>query len=141
MTIQSFKMGPGTMTFGPGGVQDVSCQITKGSVVPSVQVDTTDAIPVLCGEEIAEEEEVSYTWALEGTVVQDILAAGFVAYTWTNKGTEVAFKFVPNTVVDRGVTGTVRIDPITLGGDVKVRNTSDFSFKIIGDPVLGDATP
>lgn len=138
MTIQSFKMGPGTLKFGAGLATDVSCQITKGTVTPSAEVDTTDAIDVLCGEEIPEEEEVDYTWSLDFTVVQDIAAAGFIAWTWTNAGTEQAFEFIPNTVSARKVTGTVRVDPLALGGDVKIRNTSDGSWKIVGTPALAN---
>lgn len=140
MAISSFKMGPGTLKFDVGGSMDVSCQITKGTITPVVNVDTTEAIAVLCGEEIPEEEEVDYRWTLDATVVQDITAVGFVAWTWTNKGLTKTFEFIPNTAAARKITGSVRIDPVTLGGDVKTRNTSDLSFPLTPgtDPVLAD---
>lgn len=142
MPVESYKLGPGTMTFDGAGA-DVSAQITKGTVTPIVNKTTTAAIPVLNGEEVPEEHEVSYAWTLDGTLLQDLAASGFIAWTWTNKGLFKSFRYVPNTVEDREVTGFVRVDPILLGGDVKSRPTSDFSFDITdatglsADPVFG----
>lgn len=139
MAIQSFKQGPGTLTFGVAGAQVASAQVTKCAVEADESVKTTDAIPVLSGEELPQQDDVSIAWKLTGSVIQDIQAAGLVAYTWDNAGAEVPFAFVPNTVEDREASGTVRIVPLALGGDVNQRNTSDFSFAIIGTPVLAAA--
>lgn len=136
MAIKSYKMGPGTLKLGPAGIQDVSCQVTNMRVDWSENVKTTDAIDMLCGEVLAAEDDVTHTATLAGNVLQDIDAAGVVAYSWTNKGVSVAFEFIPNTVSARKVTGTVRVVPITLGGDVKTRPRSDISWTIIGTPVL-----
>jgi hypothetical protein len=138
MAIQSYKMGPGSLTFN-AGAQVASAQVTKCSVEAEESVKTTDAIPVLSGEELPEQESASLSWKLSGTVIQDIQAAGLVSFSWDNAGEEVTFVFVPNTVEDRQVSGTVRIVPLALGGDVDVRNTSDFTWKIIGTPVLAAA--
>jgi hypothetical protein len=73
--------------------------------------------------------------------VQDTLAAaGLVDFTWTNAGVNIPFKFIPATAIARKVTGTIRCVPLAIGGDVKKRNTSDWSPAIIGTPVLA-ATP
>lgn len=136
MAIKSYKMGPGTLKLGPAGIQDVSCQVTNMRVEWDESVDTTDAVDVLCGEQLAAEETATYTATLAGNILQDIDAAGVVAYSWTNKGVNVVFEFIPNTVAARKVTGTVRVVPITLGGDVKSRPRSDISWKCIGTPVL-----
>lgn len=141
MPIQSFKMGPGSLTFGVGGAQVASAQVTKCTVECDESVSTADAVPVLSGEELPAEDTVRLSWKLTGTVIQDIDAADLVAYTWDNASEEVPFAFVPNTVEDRNVTGTVRIVPLALGGDVNARNTSDLSWAIIGTPALGDPTP
>lgn len=138
MAIKSFKMGPGVLTFGVGGAQVASAQVTKCAVEADEAVKSTDAIPVLSGEELPQQDEVSLSWKLTGTVIQDIDAADLVAYTWDNASEEVPFAFMPNTVEDRQVTGTVRIVPLSLGGDVNQRNTSDLSWAIIGTPALGD---
>ena len=75
---------------------------------------------------------------LTGTLVQDLTEAGMFDYTWTNKGDEVPFSFVPSTAAGREVTGVCRIAPLNMGGDVKKKNTTDFTWAIIGDPVLGE---
>jgi hypothetical protein len=146
MTVQSYKMGPGTLALGTAGVKDVSAQVTSCTVNPTENVDETDPIPVLSGEEIAGEEDVSIDWTLSGTFVQDLAASGVVDYTWTNAGDWVDFHFTPSTSGDRAVNGQVRLVPLPVGGDVKSRPTADFEWKARGpaaasDPVLGDATP
>lgn len=133
MTTVSYLMGPGTLTF---GAQAASGQITNCRVVPSENIASTDAIPTLDGGELEAQEVASLSWKLEGTVVQDIASGQLTAYTWTNAGAEVAFVFIPNTVAARKVTGTVRIIPFQVGGDVKKKNTADFSMSCIGTPVL-----
>jgi hypothetical protein len=42
MTVQSYKMGPGTLKLGTAGVKDVSAQVTSCTVNPSEAVDQTD---------------------------------------------------------------------------------------------------
>lgn len=139
--IHSYKMGPGSLTFGVGGAQVASAQVTKCSVSASESVKTADAVPVLSGEELAAEDTVTLAWKLDASVIQDIAAAQLVDYTWVNASDEVPFHFVPSTAEDRAVDGVVRIVPLELGGDVNARNTSDLSWVIIGTPTLGDATP
>jgi hypothetical protein len=53
----------------------------------------------------------------------------------------VAFTFVPSTSTDRAVTGTLRLVPITVGGDAGTLPDSPVTWMIVGTPVLGDATP
>lgn len=139
MPIKTFKMGPGTLKLGVAGATDASAQITNARVEWDESVTSTDAVPVLDGQELAGEDEATYAATLAGNVVQDIDAAGLVAWSWTNKGQVVDFEFVPNTVEGRAVTGQVRVVPITLGGDVKQRPRSDISWSCIGDPELGAA--
>lgn len=138
MAVQSFKQGPGSLTFN-AGAQVASAQVTKCAVEADESVKSTDAVPVLSGEELPAEETAALSWKLTGSVVQDIQAAGLVAFTWDHAGEEVTFAFVPNTVEDRQVSGTVRIVPLALGGDVGARNTSDLSWSIIGTPTLAAA--
>lgn len=138
MAIKKYTVGDGTLTIGAAPL-DISAQVTSMRIEWTENVTTADVIPVLSGEETGGEEEATYTAALAGNVVQDIDAAGFVEYSWTNKGTEVPFVFVPNTAKGRQVTGTVRVSPVTLGGDVRDKTPrSDISWSCIGDPVLGD---
>lgn len=140
MTILSHKLGPGVLTIGAGPL-DVSAQVTKCIISPEESVDTVDAIDVLSGEQLAAEDTASLKWKLDATFLQDDLAvANFVSYTWANALTNVAFKFIPNNSIARKVTGTLRVVPLAIGGDVKKRNTSDWSVSIIGTPAIA-ATP
>lgn len=137
MAIQSYKMGPGSLEF--DGTEDASAQVTKFTVEADEAVKSTDAIPVLSGEELPAEETASLSWKATGTLIQGIEAAALVAWSWAHAGEEVAFAFVPNTAAGRQCTGVVRVVPIALGGDVSSRPTSDISWSIIGTPVLAAA--
>jgi hypothetical protein len=129
MAIQSFKMGPGTLKLDTSGSLDVSCQVVACTVTCEENVDTTDAVDVLCGEQLAGDETVTYSWTLEATLLQDIAASGVVAWSWTNKGVEKPFEFIPNTVGARKVTGTIVPVPIAVGGEAKQRPTSDLTWR------------
>jgi hypothetical protein len=136
MPIQSYKMGPGTLKLGAAGVLDVSCQVTSLVIAADENVDETDPVPVLCGEELAGDTTVTYTWGMTGTLLQDLTAAGVVDWSWINKGLSMAFLFVPNTAAARKVTGNIRVTPIAIGGDAKTRPTSDIDWTILGTPVF-----
>jgi hypothetical protein len=137
MPILSYKMGPGTFTLGVAPL-DVSCQVTALTINPTENVDTEDAVHVLCGDVLPATDTVDYTYTVAGSLLQDLATGGVVDYTWTNAGDEVPFVFVPNTAEGRQVTGTCRLIPLTIGGDVPTRPSSDFEWAIIGTPLLGD---
>lgn len=138
MPINAYKVGPGLFTLGVTPL-DVSCQVTSLTITPTENVETEEAIHALCGDDLPQSETATYTYRASGTLLQDLAAAGVVDYTWTNEGAEVPFTYVPNTVVDRAVTGTVRVIPLAIGGDVTARATSDFDWACIGKPVFGPA--
>lgn len=134
MTVNAQTMGPGTFTIGSvGSPLDLTAQVTSLKVSPSA--DAEDSIVTLSGDTLAGER--TYSWTLGGTLVQDLTDAGMFDYTWTNKGTQVPFTFTPSTAAGRSVTGTVIVDPLEIGGDVKKKNTTDFEWVIVGDPELG----
>jgi len=135
--IKSYKL-KGSLTLGTTPL-DVSCQVTSVSVNPTENVDTEDAIHVLCGEVLPASDTVDYSYTLSGTVLQDLSTGGVVDYTWDNAGQEVPFEFVPDDTAADMVTGTCRLIPLTIGGDVPSRPTSDFEWAIIGTPVFTPA--
>ena len=48
---------------------------------------------------------------------------------------------MPSTAAAKQVTGTVILDPISVGGDESGQNmSSDFDWAIVGQPVIGVAT-
>lgn len=129
MAIASVVTGPGTLTFSsPAGT--FSSQITSLKVTTSVK--RGDALKVLSGEEIPPES--NYSAQLEGSCLQDLTQNGFVEFTWKNMGKETSFVFEPNKALGAAVSGKVLIDPISIGGKVGERATSDFSFACVGMP-------
>lgn len=136
----SHILGPGVFTIGSGPLA-VQAQLTNLRIEWSESVTSDDDRDFLDGTSELGVQTASYRATVSGTVQQDDLAAaGFVAWTWTNKGTEQDFTFVPNNDVDRQVSGVCVPVPVTIGGDVKKKNTSDFTFRCPEDPVL-EATP
>lgn len=148
MATDSYKLGPGTLTF--EGTEDFTAQVRNCRCEPTENVTEGEDLPLLDGSTLQGEDTVSRSYVLAGTVVQDLNAAagtpkGFTDYTWSNRGAEVEFSFIPNTArgATTGVTGTCRLVPITVGGDAGVKNTADFSFAVTGaEPTFTpDSTP
>jgi hypothetical protein len=147
MAIKKYNLGPGTLTLGAGALA-VEGQLRNCRVEAAEQVTTTEAIPVLSGEELAGSDRVTFTWTLAGTLLQDLEAAGVIDWSWANKGTEQPFTFVPNTVEGRQVSGICKPVPITIGGDVTGTAAnpgdpaqSDFTWRCLNgddEPVFGD---
>lgn len=136
MAVKSYKVGPGTLTFGgAGSLMDATTQITKAVIKPTVSSE--DAITTLSGDTLGGAR--TYGADLDVTAVQDDLdAAGLVAWSWAHRGEDVLFTYTPNTVLGRAITGTVTVDPLDIGGDVGAKPTSDFTWSCVGFPALVD---
>lgn len=132
---RTITLGPGALEFGDE-LQDitVSQQVTACTLTPNANIG--DSIPVLSGDSAP--GDFNETWTLDGTVLQDFgHSNSFFDYCFAHRGEQVPFKFVPNNQLERQVTGVVTIKSLAVGGDVKSKPTSDFSFPLIGDPVFG----
>ena len=138
MPIKTYKLNNGTLTLGDPAL-DISCQVTNAAVNPSENVDTEDAVHVLCGDTLPASDTVDYTYTLSGTVLQDLSTGGVVDYTWQHAGEEVPFSFKPDNTGAAEVTGIVRLIPLIIGGDVPTRPTSDFEWGIVGVPAFTPA--
>jgi hypothetical protein len=137
MTVKSRPLGPGSLKIGEtGSPQEWAGQLTKAALTPST--DTEDAINVLSGETLDGDDTTTYT--LDGTILQDYDLDSLELYCFDNKGTDQPFVFTPSNAGEVEWSGTVRIRPVVIGGDVKKRNTSDFSFPVQGDPTHGEIT-
>src|SRR5262245_1978729 len=134
MPAKTVKLGPGELSIGATGTAiDFTCQVTAAHVDWSV--DVGDDTQVLCGETVPGER--TYSASIAGTLYQDLDTAGIVAYSWDHKGEEIPFTFTPNSDNGAAVTGTLILDPLTVGGDTAGENmTSDFEWAIVGEPVL-----
>lgn len=135
MTIKTYDLGPGTLTLGAGALQ-VAAQLTSCRVEASENVASSDAVPVLSGEELAGSERITFTYTLAGNLFQTLDTGEVVAWSWTNKGTAQAFAFVPSTAEAASVEGFTYPVPITIGGDVTGtagnrgdKPRSDFSWR------------
>lgn len=133
MPVEYITVGPGTLTIGASGsLQDFSAQATSVKLTPSV--DNGDPINVLSGEQVAGDRSESFT--LDGTFLQDLGADSLTEWLFTNRGTEQPFVFVPSTAAGRQISGSLIVEAIDIGGDVKTKPTSDFSFVIVGAPAI-----
>lgn len=138
MAVSAHRLGPGTLTFGETGTeQQFASQLTNGRIEPSLNEE--DPVNVLSGEELAGDDTVS--WIIAGTLLQGYTKTDLIHWAFTNRLKLLSFKFVPSTEhSDYGWQGIAKIVPLTAGGDVKTRNTSDFEFKIVGEPEPYDIT-
>lgn len=133
MAALAHKLGPGSLKFGSVGTEkEFAAQCSNTRLEPSV--DSEDNINVLSGEEIAGDETIA--WVIAGTLYQRYDADALQDWCFENRLTTLPFEFIPSDVAENKWTGEARIVPITIGGDVKVRNTSDFEFKLIGEPKM-----
>lgn len=136
MATKEVRFGPGTFTLGGTPGTDFSCSVQNMAVNPAK--DEGDPITVLCGDSIP--GSITYTFALAGTILQDIKAAdGLAQFCWENMGAAVPFTYVPSESATTAIAGTVIVDPVSLGtsdGDAGDVLTSDIEFAIVGTPTV-----
>lgn len=124
-------LGPGTLIIGaPGSQLDISCQTTATKV--TFDSDKEDDVPTLCGGVIAGEK--NYTAKLEFTVGQDLEEDGVIDWTWAHAGEQHPVQFIPRSGEGAEINGTIVVDPIEYGGDVKKKNLSDAEWDFVGLP-------
>jgi hypothetical protein len=134
MAVNTITMGPGKLTIGASGdLTTFSGQVTSCRLVPSV--DNGDQIKVLSGESVAGDRSESFT--LEGTLLQDFGATGSTTeWLFNNRGETHVFSFEPSTAAGKKFTGSLIVEAIEVGGDVDTKPTSDFTFNLVGAPVI-----
>lgn len=136
MAVKSHRLGPGQLTFGdPGSPQEFGAALRNCRVVPTA--DDGDTIPVLSGDELFDVGEE--TWTLEGSILQSYDAESLLIWCNQNSGQEMTFTFKPINSEALEVTGTALIRSVQIGGDVKERNESDFSFRATDVEIGGGA--
>lgn len=135
--MASIPLGPGMLTFGESGtLQEFGAAVTAVSLEPSYS--DGDVVPFLDGSEDREQDEE--TWTLNGTIQQQLTADALEDWCFDHRGEEVPFTFVPNgDDTGKHWSGTVRMRAVTIGGDVKSKNTSDFELPMLGAPTRSDA--
>lgn len=139
MAIKSRKLGPGSLLLGSGALQ-VNAQLSACKISWEENVESGDSIKVLSMEVLEGDESTTYTAKLEGTFLQDYGdVASVVDWSWTNKGTPQDFTFIPNSDAARQYDGELIPVPLQVGGDeVDTTSTSDFTWRVKGDPLPSD---
>lgn len=125
MAAKSHRLGPGVLTFGETA-SPVEFGASTREVLLESETDQDDALPVLSGDEIEGEETTTYT--LSGSVLQSYDKESLLVWSHVNAGKIVPFVFVPDSDKALGVKGYVKVRRLSIGGEVKTRNTSDFEF-------------
>lgn len=139
-TISEAATADGTVavTITPAALTDPSCQLRSGVYEVTENATTVDAVPHLCGEDLAAEEDVTYTHRFKASLTQDFSTGGFIDFSHANKGTVVWGEYVPSTALGRKVSGPFRVAPLPIGGDVKSRPAHDLDWAMpTVEPVLG----
>ena len=126
MATKTRLLGPGSFTItGKDNGKDFSADLTKAQINPSNSSD--DPTNYLDG---SQETNTSTTWTFEGTISDDFSEAGLAAWCFDNANKTLPFEFIPNKTGGIKWTGNVTITPVAMGGDVKTKNTNDFSFPV-----------
>lgn len=118
-------LGPGSLVIGSADAErNLSADVESVTLEP--KVDTDDSIVFLDGTEEAGAQTI--TWTLSGSIKEDYSMEGSQVWAAQNAGKTMPFVFVPND--DGGVewAGDLSVAPISVGGDVKSKNSVDFSF-------------
>lgn len=136
MAPKHYKVGPGKLTLGATSGVDFSAQVTSCTITPNATRD--EPLHVLSGEVLAGDS--AYTATLAASLLQDLTTSGIVAYSWTHAGETVDFEYQPNTALGATIVGTVVVDPISVGGEVNTRATSEISWTCDELPVFEAGT-
>lgn len=135
MDIKSDRLGPGQLQLGATGTPEQwADSITKILIEP--KVEDGDKIDVLSGKTLARDADITYE--LQATGLQSYAKDSLIEWAFEHRLQEVPFTWVPLNSSKRGRRGIVRVTPITDGGDVKKRNSSDFTWAIVGEPEYYD---
>lgn len=128
-------LGPGSLIIGEtGSTRQFAADTIKTTIKSSVESD--DDIYMLDGS--TEDGQDTTTYSLDGTIQQSYADDSIELWVHENRGEKLPFIFIPNLAGAIAWSGIVKIRAVSdIGGDVKKKNTTDFSFPIIGDPTPG----
>lgn len=124
MPITESKIRRGTLTL---DAVPFATQATNVRLVPKTD-EVGDTLEVLSGDTISPDEHTA--WSLVIEAVQDFDdVAGIVNFSMTNAGDIVAYVWAPNDVANSVTySGTVKVRPVEVGGDVGDRLTTTLEW-------------
>lgn len=135
MTITESRLKGGTLTL---DAIPFATQATNVRLEPNTD-EVGDPIETLSGDELSASDETSWTLVIEA--IQDFDdVEGFVRFALDNAGDLVPFVWRPNSTSTNQFTGTVRVRPVVIGGDVNKRLPTTANWPLQGDPTPGTAT-
>lgn len=139
MPVKTPTVGPGSLTIGAAaGLTNFSSQMRAAKLVPNVTKG--DPIDVLSGEQAPGDRTEENT--LVCTLQSDFGYTGSnVEWLWEHRGEQHPFEYVPNSTLERKISGVITVEPIEIGGDVKSKPSAEVTFDLIGDPEFSDIAP
>lgn len=121
--IVESKLKSGTLTF--DGTAAFATQATNVRLVPSTDAKG-DPLETLSGATLEPADETK--WNLVVEAVQDFTdPTGFVNYALEHAGDVVTYVWKPN-AVGPTYSGTVKVRPVEIGGDVNARLSTDAEW-------------
>lgn len=137
MPITESRLKSGTLTL---DAVAFATQATNVRLTPDTDA-VGDPLEVLSGDTITAEDETS--WSLVIEAVQDFDAsalASFVHFCFDNAGEIVPYSWKPN-ADSPTYSGSIRVRPVEIGGDVNARLTTSAEFPCTGKPVRTPDAP
>jgi hypothetical protein len=124
MPITESKVRRGTLTL---DAVPFATQATNVRLVPKTS-EVGDTLEVLSGDTETPDEETGWTLVVEA--VQDFDdPEGIVNFSMTNAGEIIAYSWKPNDVASSVTySGTVKVRPVEIGGDVGSRVTTSLEW-------------
>lgn len=134
MTVNIATVGPGLLTIGSAAaLTNFSSQMRSARIVPSVSVG--DPIDVLSGETVPGDR--TETFALVVSIQSDFgHNDSRVEWLWKERGKTHPFAYIPNNALGRRITGSIIVEPIEIGGDVKSKPAHEVTMQLVGAPVF-----
>ncbi|MGK3947429.1 hypothetical protein [Microbacterium sp. K2] len=134
MPVKAPTVGPGSFTIGSeAALTNFSSQIRGAKLVPNVTKG--DPIDVLSGEQAPGDRTEENTIVV--TLQSDFgHADSNTEWLWAHRGEQHPFEYVPNNTLDRKITGTLVVEAIEIGGDVKTKPSAEVTFDLVGPPVF-----
>lgn len=130
MPIIESRLKSGTLTLDSVSFE---AQASNVRLVPSTD-ETGDPLEVLSGDTITAEDET--TWTLTIEAVQDFDdTAGFVNFALFNANELVPYSWQPNADAPT-YSGTVRVRPVEIGGEVNARLTTAADWPCTAAPTV-----
>lgn len=122
------KLGPGTLKFGDtGSAKEFQAQTSKTEFKPELKLE--DPTGMLDGSDYQAPGEWSGT--ISGTFFQSYGVDSLIAWCYEHAGEIMPFTFAPKGETGISFAGRCVIMPVSVGGEAKKTNTTDFEFKVI----------